>query len=79
LLEIGKADVNLDFDAMGPAEEPKRRVTCYDVILDIMSTFESDERGDARQEAFMDMKSLLEEYGAKTYAELSAENREPEL
>lgn len=78
LLETGKANVNLDFDAMGPAET-KRRVTCYDIILEILQSF-PENQGDARQEAYMDMKALLEEYGAKTFADVSVEEtKEPDL
>ena len=76
LLEQGQADVNMDFDAMGPPSSSPRLVTCYDVVLEILDTFPSDGGGDARQEAFLDMKALLEKNGAKRYTDLQEEKQE---
>ena len=81
LLDYGKADVNMDFDFMGPPGDPPRLLTCYDVILEILESFQGD-GGDAKQEAFMDMKALLESFNAKTYKELQKQQQaaeEPEL
>eukprot|EP00977_Amphora_coffeiformis_P006591 scaffold1424_cov168-Amphora_coffeaeformis.AAC.4 len=81
LLEVGKANVNLDFDAMGPPDGPKHYVTCYDIVLEILKTYEKESQGDARQESFLEMKALLESYGAKTYESIQkdVEGGEPEL
>ena len=36
LLQEGKANVNMDFDAMGPPDDAPRLLTCYDVVLEIL-------------------------------------------
>lgn len=84
LLEVGEADVNLDFDAMGPPDAPTQPVTCYDIVLEILQTYarEGEQSGDERQQAFLEMKALLEKHGAKTYESLqkkSSGTEEPEL
>lgn len=75
LLQEGHADVNMDFDAMGPPGDAPRRLTCYDVILEILESFQSD-GGDARQEAFLEMKTLLESFNAKMYKDLQQKRQQ---
>ena len=65
LLENG-ALVNLDFDSMG--SQP-RKVTCMDILLDIL---ESDPKAeDPHMEKYRRMKTLLLEHGAKRFEEIS--------
>jgi len=83
LLEVGRADVNMEFDAMGQSTDgPTQYVTCYDVVLEILKTYEGDDsQVDPRKESFLAMKELLESYGAKTYDSIrkEKEGEEPEL
>ena len=75
LLEHG-ADPNLNFDPIASRTEDLSPITVMDVVLQLL---ESDPSGtDPHRDRFRQMKELLEEYNAKTNAELH-EKKEPEL
>lgn len=73
LLQEGQADVNMDFDKMGRADDPKVSVTCLDIITELVNSFNADDNvveGEERYRSYVSMKSLLLSHGAKTYEEL---------
>lgn len=86
LLEQGHADPNLDFDKMGNADDPLEPVTCLDITLQLLESFNVDDNvmaGEERYHDYMNMKELLLKHGAKTYQELQQQDQqqteEPEL
>jgi hypothetical protein len=65
LLEAG-ANVNMDFDSMGPDGAPT-------TVLDVLLQLQSNEQGDER---FIQMEPLLRQHGAKTIEELTLEQQQ---
>lgn len=68
LLEHG-ADVNLDVDWLGSMHHDA--ATPLDLVLDLLPHDEEKQK-DPRFEKYLQMKALLEEFGAQTYSDLQS-------
>jgi ankyrin repeat protein len=70
LLDHSDILVNLDFDAMGAATDPPRKVTAYDVASEILDQFGEEDQADPRYQSYADTKELLKRYGGQRFADL---------
>jgi ankyrin repeat protein len=77
LLQAG-ANVNQDMDHMLDPKE-RRKATVMDLLLDVVlieSDSQDDEQVDPDQKKYLEIKKLLEQYGAKRYRDLHPPEQE---